>query len=181
MCMIYILNNGHLSGSSNRRANKGEANYVSRAYQNFYAKIEEYNPVLEVVVTYTEELANQQAKDVDELLARGVYLGSLHGIPYGLKDIIFIPHYKTTWGSITFKDQVLDTKAWVYKRLKSAGAVLVAKLVTGSLAYDDIWLVVGQGTHGILRNSKQVYHLVLLPAPQLVRCLLQLDPKQLVP
>ncbi|KAJ0748028.1 putative amidase [Helianthus annuus] len=65
--------------------------------------------------------------------------GPLHGIPYGLKDIIAVPEYKTTWGSTTFKDQVLDIEAWVYKRLKSAGAVLVGKLVTGSLAYDDIW------------------------------------------
>ncbi|XP_042034270.1 glutamyl-tRNA(Gln) amidotransferase subunit A-like isoform X1 [Salvia splendens] len=65
--------------------------------------------------------------------------GPLHGIPYGLKDIIAVPHYKTTWGSRTFKNQVLDTEAWVYKRMKSAGAVLLAKLVTGSLAYDDIW------------------------------------------
>ncbi|KAI8016749.1 hypothetical protein LOK49_LG05G01221 [Camellia lanceoleosa] len=37
-------------------------------------------------------------------------------------------------------------------RLKSAGAVLVAKLVTGSLAYDDIWFGAEQGTRGILRN-----------------------------
>ncbi|KAK2974138.1 hypothetical protein RJ640_021429 [Escallonia rubra] len=68
-----------------------------------------------------------------------LHIGPLHGIPYGLKDIIAVPHYKTTWGSTSFKHQVLDIEAWVYKRLKSAGAVLVAKLVSGSLAYDDIW------------------------------------------
>jgi Asp-tRNA(Asn)/Glu-tRNA(Gln) amidotransferase A subunit family amidase len=43
--------------------------------------------------------------------------GPLHGIPYGLKDIIAVPGYKTTWGSRTFKNQVLDTEAYVYKRL----------------------------------------------------------------
>ncbi|KAM6600290.1 hypothetical protein CsatA_019899 [Cannabis sativa] len=91
------------------------------------------------VVSYTEELAYKQAKRADNLLDKGVYLGPLHGIPYGLKDIISVPKYKTTWGSTTFKNQVLNTEAWVYKRLKSAGAVLVAKLVSGSLAYDDIW------------------------------------------
>ncbi|XP_057480966.1 uncharacterized protein LOC130767916 isoform X1 [Actinidia eriantha] len=105
----------------------------------FLKRLKRYNPVLEAVVTYTEELAYKQAKEADELLARGTYLGPLHGIPYGLKDIIAVPHYKTTWGSKTFKDQVLNVEAWVYKRLKSAGAVLVAKLVSGSLAYDDIW------------------------------------------
>ena len=43
-------------------------------------------------------------------------IGPLHGIPYGLKDIFAVPEYKTTWGSTTFKDQVLNTEAWVYKR-----------------------------------------------------------------
>ncbi|XP_028064680.1 uncharacterized protein LOC114267811 isoform X2 [Camellia sinensis] len=105
----------------------------------FLKRLKRYNPVLEAVVTYTEELAYKQAKEADELLAKGVYLGPLHGIPYGLKDIIAVPHYKTTWGSRSFKNQVLNIEAWVYKRLKSAGAVLVAKLVTGSLAFDDIW------------------------------------------
>ncbi|MBA0751043.1 hypothetical protein Gogos_002413 [Gossypium gossypioides] len=105
----------------------------------FLKRLRRYNPVLESVVTYTEDLAYQQAKEADKLLSQGVHLGPLHGIPYGLKDIISVPLYETTWGSTTFKNQVLNIEAWVYKRLKSAGAVLVAKLVTGSLAYDDIW------------------------------------------
>ncbi|XP_011040306.1 PREDICTED: glutamyl-tRNA(Gln) amidotransferase subunit A, mitochondrial isoform X1 [Populus euphratica] len=107
--------------------------------QIFLQRLKRYNPVLESVITYTDELAYKQAKEADELLAKGVYLGPLHGIPYGLKDIIVVPGYKTTWGSGSFKDQVHNIEAWVYKRLKSAGAVLVAKLVSGSLAYDDIW------------------------------------------
>ncbi|XP_021834946.1 uncharacterized protein [Spinacia oleracea] len=105
----------------------------------FLKRLKRYNSVLQAVVTVTEELAYKQAKEADRLLSEGVYLGPLHGIPYGLKDIIAVPQYKTTWGSQSFKDQVLNIEAWVYKRLKSAGAVLVAKLVTGSLAYDDIW------------------------------------------
>ncbi|KAH1251328.1 hypothetical protein AAZX31_05G185700 [Glycine max] len=107
--------------------------------QIFLRRLKKYNPTLEAVVTYTEELAHEQAKEADKLLSRGVYLGPLHGIPYGLKDIISVPKYKTTWGSKSFKNQVIGVEAWVYKRLKSAGAVLVAKLVSGSLAYDDIW------------------------------------------
>ncbi|TYK19429.1 glutamyl-tRNA(Gln) amidotransferase subunit A [Cucumis melo var. makuwa] len=105
----------------------------------FLQRLKRYNHVLEAVVSFTEELAYKQAKEADELFAQGVYLGPLHGIPYGLKDIISVPGYKTTWGSKSFKEQVIDVEAWVYKQLKSAGAVLVAKLVTGSLAYDDIW------------------------------------------
>ncbi|KAF5200608.1 Glutamyl-tRNA(Gln) amidotransferase subunit A, partial [Thalictrum thalictroides] len=105
----------------------------------FLRRLKRYNHTLEAVVTYTEDLAYKQAIEADKLLDQGVYLGPLHGIPYGLKDIISVPQYKTTWGSKTFQNQVLDMEAWVYKRLKSAGAILIAKLVTGSLAYDDIW------------------------------------------
>ncbi|KAL8123162.1 uncharacterized protein LOC141717438 isoform X2 [Apium graveolens] len=105
----------------------------------FLKRLKRYSPVLESVVTFTEELAYKQAKEADYQLSQGVYLGPLHGIPYGLKDIIAVPQYKTTWGSKSFKDQVLNIEAWVYKKLKNAGAVLVAKLVSGSLAYDDIW------------------------------------------
>ncbi|XP_058092827.1 uncharacterized protein LOC131239238 isoform X2 [Magnolia sinica] len=105
----------------------------------FLQRLKRYKDVLEAVVTSTEELAYKQARKADDLLDQGVYLGPLHGIPYGLKDIISVPHYNTTWGCRTFKNQVLNVEAWVYKRLRSAGAVLIAKLVTGSLAYDDIW------------------------------------------
>ncbi|XXG47200.1 hypothetical protein AAC387_Pa02g1879 [Persea americana] len=105
----------------------------------FLQRLKRYNHVLKAAVTYTEELAYNQAKKADDLLDQGVYLGPLHGIPYGLKDIISVPKYVTSWGSSTFKYQVLDMEAWVYKRLTSAGAVLIAKLATGSLAYDDIW------------------------------------------
>ncbi|CAK9321698.1 unnamed protein product [Citrullus colocynthis] len=105
----------------------------------FLQRLKRYDHVLKAVVSFTEELAYKQAKEADELFARGMYLGPLHGIPYGLKDIVSVPGYKTTWGSKSFKEQVIDVEAWVYKQLKSAGAVLVAKLVTGSLAYDDIW------------------------------------------
>lgn len=47
-------------------------------------------------------------------------IGPLHGIPYGLKDIIAVPHYKTTWGSRTYENQILDIEAWVYKRFEFA-------------------------------------------------------------
>ncbi|PNT63534.1 hypothetical protein BRADI_4g17052v3 [Brachypodium distachyon] len=105
----------------------------------FLRRLKRYNTVLESVITYTEDLAYKQAKEADDLLDQGKYLGPLHGIPYGLKDTIAVPQYNTTWGSKSFKNQVIDMEAFVYKRLKSTGAVLLAKLVAGSLGYDDIW------------------------------------------
>ena len=43
-------------------------------------------------------------------------LGPLQGIPYGLKDLISVEGYRTTWGAPAYMDQMLDTDAYVYKR-----------------------------------------------------------------
>ncbi len=98
-----------------------------------------YNPALLCVITQTESLALKQAAAADEEIAAGKYRGPLHGIPWGAKDLIAYPGYLTTWGAGHFKEQKLDVKASVAKRLDAAGAVLVAKLSLGSLAWNDTW------------------------------------------
>ena len=47
--------------------------------------------------------------------------------------------YKTTWGATPFKSQVFSKNAEIINRLEAAGAVLVAKLTLGSLAWGDVW------------------------------------------
>ena len=91
------------------------------------------------VITLTEDLALQQAKQADEELKKGIYHGLLHGIPYGLKDLFAVKGYKTTWGSTPYKDQVIDEDAFVYQQLRKAGAVLCAKLSMGALANNNKW------------------------------------------
>jgi Asp-tRNA(Asn)/Glu-tRNA(Gln) amidotransferase A subunit family amidase len=102
-------------------------------------RLRRYDPALKCVITYTDELALRQAERADRELAAGHYRGPLHGIPWGAKDLIAWPGYKTTWGATPFKDQVIDTKATVAARLEEAGAVLVAKLSLGALAQGDEW------------------------------------------
>jgi Asp-tRNA(Asn)/Glu-tRNA(Gln) amidotransferase A subunit family amidase len=63
----------------------------------------------------------------------------LHGIPYGLKDLFAVKGTKTTWGAAPYKDQMIDEDAYVYTKLKDAGAVLVAKFTLGALAMGDYW------------------------------------------
>ena len=75
-----------------------------------------YDPTLECVITFTDELALEQATAADALLAKGTYLGPLHGIPYGLKDLMTVPGYLTTWGAVSFQNQYLDQPAHVYTR-----------------------------------------------------------------
>jgi Asp-tRNA(Asn)/Glu-tRNA(Gln) amidotransferase A subunit family amidase len=101
--------------------------------------LKKYGPLLECVITLTEELALKQASQADKEIAAGNYRGTLHGIPYGIKDLFAAKGYKTTWGAAPYKDQVIDMDATVVKKLQEAGAVLVAKLTMGALAWGDRW------------------------------------------
>jgi Asp-tRNA(Asn)/Glu-tRNA(Gln) amidotransferase A subunit family amidase len=105
----------------------------------FLERLRKWGDTLQCVITLTEELAMQQAKQADAEIKQGIYRGPLHGIPYGLKDLFAVKGYKTTWGSTPYKDQVLDVDSYVYQQLKKAGAVLCAKLSMGALAYNNKW------------------------------------------
>ena len=102
-------------------------------------RLKAHGPALECVITLTEDLALAQARRADEEIAAGKYRGPLHGIPYGAKDLLAVPGYPTTWGAVPYKDQVIDDTAAVVRRLEEAGAVLVAKLTLGALAWGDVW------------------------------------------
>ena len=102
-------------------------------------RISRYDDTLKAVITVTEELAMEQAARADEEISQGIYRGPLHGIPYGVKDLLAVEGYKTTWGSATHQDQTLDYTATVVKKLEEAGAVLIAKLTSGALARGDVW------------------------------------------
>ena len=98
-----------------------------------------YDATLEAVVTLTPDLARAQAAAADAELDAGAWRGPLHGIPYGLKDVISLAGYPTTWGAARWHDRVVAESAGVVHRLDAAGAVHVAKLATGELAFDDVW------------------------------------------
>jgi len=105
----------------------------------YLARLKKYDPQLHCIVTLTEELALRQARQADQEIAAGTYRGALHGIPWGLKDLLSVRGVRTTWGMSPFKDRVIDTDATVYSRLTKAGAILVAKLSTGALAVSAQW------------------------------------------
>ncbi len=107
--------------------------------QLFLNRIKKYDNILLSVVTITEELALQQALKADKEIAEGIYRGPLHGIPYGIKDLAALKGYKTTWGTVPYKNQILDYTATVIEKLEAAGAVLIAKLTSGALARGDVW------------------------------------------
>lgn len=113
---------------------------TSERLTNIYLdRIEQYDGQLESVITVTKALALEQAKKADNEIAAGNYRGVLHGIPYGVKDLMAVEGYPTTWGAAPYKEQQIDHTATVVKKLEEQGAVLIAKLVSGSLARGDVW------------------------------------------
>ncbi|MGH7665539.1 MAG: amidase [Gemmatimonadaceae bacterium] len=118
------------------RRRKVSSEELTRMYLE---RLRRFNPVLEAVITWTDERALRQARAADAEIAHGRYRGPLHGIPWGAKDLLAVAGYPTTWGSAPFRDQKFSEDAEVVKRLDEAGAVLIAKLTLGELAYGDVW------------------------------------------
>jgi len=107
--------------------------------QLYLDRIRRFDDTLLSVITITEDLALEQARRADKEIRQGQYRGPLHGIPYGVKDLLAVKGYKTTWGANSHKNQVIDKTAAVVQKLEKAGAVLIAKVTSGALARGDVW------------------------------------------
>jgi Asp-tRNA(Asn)/Glu-tRNA(Gln) amidotransferase A subunit family amidase len=102
-------------------------------------RLEKFDPKLRCVITLTRDHALEQAKKADVEIAAGKYRGALHGIPFGVKDLLDTAGIATTYGAEPFRNKIPSVDSVVVKRLNDAGAVLVAKLSLGALALNDIW------------------------------------------
>ncbi len=105
----------------------------------YLARIERFDPKLRCIITLTRDLALAAARQADAEIAAAKYRGPLHGIPFGVKDLLDTAQIPTTWGAEPFRNRVPTADSVVVARLKEAGAVLLAKLSLGALALNDIW------------------------------------------
>ena len=105
----------------------------------YLARLERFNPQLRCAITITREHALNQARQDDGEISQGKYRGPLHGIPFGVKDLLDTAGIPTTYGAEPYRNRVPAEDSVVVKRLYAAGAVLVAKLSLGALALNDIW------------------------------------------
>ncbi|MEN3337509.1 MAG: hypothetical protein V7647_1185 [Acidobacteriota bacterium] len=105
----------------------------------YLRRIEQFDPKLRCIITLTADAAIARARKADAEIAGGHYRGPLHGIPFGVKDLLDTAGVPTTYGAEPFRNRVPATDAVVVRRLAEAGAVLVAKLSLGALALNDIW------------------------------------------
>ncbi len=103
-------------------------------------RLETLGPQYNATVRVLRDQALIAAREAEREIAAGHSRGLLHGIPYGVKDLIATRGIPTTWGAAPYKDQVFDYDATVIERLRDAGAVLVAKLsmveLAGGMGYD---------------------------------------------
>jgi Asp-tRNA(Asn)/Glu-tRNA(Gln) amidotransferase A subunit family amidase len=105
----------------------------------YLQRIAQYDGKLRAIITLTKDLALEQAKRADAEILSGKYRGPLHGIPFGVKDLLDTANIATTWGAEPYKNRVPTADSAVVHRLQEAGAVLIAKLSLGALALNDIW------------------------------------------
>lgn len=97
-------------------------------------RLERLGPSYNAVVRVLREAALSEARERDAELARGKDRGPLHGIPYGVKDLIAVEGAPTVWGAPAYRNRLHQGDATVVRRLRRAGAVLCAKLAMVELA-----------------------------------------------
>src|SRR6476660_8762957 len=101
---------------------------TSERLTNIYlSRIERLDRKIRSIITLTSDHALARAKAADVEIASGKYRGPLHGIPYGVKDLLDTKDIPTTYGAEPFRNRVPSADSTVVRRLNEAGAVLVAK------------------------------------------------------
>src|ERR1041384_5370564 len=102
--------------------------------EGYLARLEKYGPRLGAGVTIMRASALKEAHTAEREIKQGHHRGPLHGIPFGVKDLLATHDAPTTWGAAPYKDQKFDFDATVVRRLRDAGAILLAKLAMVELA-----------------------------------------------
>src|SRR5580692_9714024 len=122
------------------------------------AAIAEINPKLNAIVTLAVEQAQDAARRSERAVAMGEPLGPLHGLPVAIKDITPTAGIRTTFASPLYMDYVPAEDAEVVRRLKAAGAIVLAKTNTPEFAC-------GANTNNVLFGpTRNPWNPVLSPA-----------------
>ena len=109
-----------------RTLREGSASAVELT-ESVLQRIADSEPELNAYITVTTDRAREQAARADRELQAGRDRGPLHGIPFGVKDLVDTAGIHTTGGSGFLRDRVPAQDAFVMTRLYAAGAVLVGK------------------------------------------------------
>ena len=98
------------------------------ATEAYLERIDDVDFKFNAYLTVSRKKAFQAAQEADQAIAKGNYLGPMHGIPVGVKDQLWTKGIRTTGGARHMQDFVPDEDATVVANLKKAGAVILGKL-----------------------------------------------------
>lgn len=90
-------------------------------------RIDQLNPTINAILTVSREQALREARDAEDRIKTGRYLGPLHGIPIAIKDIFETAGIRTTAGSKILTNHVPATDAVCVRKLREHGAVIIGK------------------------------------------------------
>jgi Asp-tRNA(Asn)/Glu-tRNA(Gln) amidotransferase A subunit family amidase len=107
------------------------------ATEAYLERIDQVDDKLNAYITVCREEALAQARQAEQDIAAGRYLGPMHGIPVAVKDQFWTKGIRTTNGSTILKDFIPDEDATVIANLKQAGSVLLGKLNMSEYASGD--------------------------------------------
>jgi aspartyl-tRNA(Asn)/glutamyl-tRNA(Gln) amidotransferase subunit A len=99
------------------------------------ARVEALEPALNSFITFLPEQALEEASKAEQEIQSGHYRGPLHGIPMGLKDLLYVKGVRNTSGSKIFDDFIPDYDSTLTLKLREAGAILLGKLNLHQFAY----------------------------------------------
>lgn len=115
------------------RIAKGEVSPVE-VTDALLRRIESLNSELFAYVTVTAEQAMEAARAAEAEIMAGRWRGPMHGIPYGVKDIVDTAGVLTTNGSSFHRNNVPDEDAEIIRRLRAAGGIMLGKTHTHEFA-----------------------------------------------
>jgi aspartyl-tRNA(Asn)/glutamyl-tRNA(Gln) amidotransferase subunit A len=101
-------------------------------------RIEALQPRVNAFITVTADEARAEARRAEAAVMAGAPLGSLHGVPFSVKDLVFTAGARTTMGSFIFADQVPAEDAVPVRRLREAGAILIGKTTTPEFGHKPL-------------------------------------------
>jgi len=99
-------------------------------FDSCIGRIESVNPTLNAVVAMDLEAGRDHASQKTEHLAKGNDLGTLGGLPVGIKDLECTDGLRTTFGSLQYKDHVPDADDFLVANIKAHGGNVFCKTNT---------------------------------------------------
>src|SRR5262245_35921689 len=109
--------------------------------ESYLERLRTVGAQLNAVANLCEARARAEDEAADRELKSGRARGPLHGVPYGVKDLLATRGAPTTWGAEPYRNQEFDFDATVVQRLHEDGCVLLGKLamveLAGGMGYDE--------------------------------------------